>query len=265
MDAFTDRPFTGNSAAVLVLDDMPSDEWLAAVAREMNVPDTGFVIRENLPDADFRLRWFTPTLEIDLCGHATLASAHCLFEDGERAPIRFATRSGVLTVHRRADGSLAMDFPAWRPTRIEARPEVADVLDVPVEWTGLTENRVFLLALLADEGSVRELSPDLTAVSRLDGSALIVTSVADPGHEYDFISRVFAPDLGIPEDPVTGSAHTVLAPFWGDRLGRTSLVGLQASARSGKIGVEMRGDRVTVSGRAVTVLDGLLTPAAAPR
>jgi PhzF family phenazine biosynthesis protein len=264
VDAFTDRPFTGNPAAVLVLDGMPPAEWLAAVARETNVPDTGFVIRESLPDADFRLRWFTPTVEIDLCGHATLASAHCLFEDGEREPIRFATRSGVLTVDRRADGSLAMDFPAWPPIRTDAQGEAAAVLGVPVEWTGLTENKVYLLALVADEWSVRDLKLDLAAVSRLDGSALIVTSLADPGRQYDFISRVFAPDLGIPEDPVTGSAHTVLAPFWGDRLGRTSLVGLQASPRSGQVGVEWRGDRVTVTGRAVTVIDGVLTSAAAP-
>jgi len=249
---------------VLVLDDMPSDEWLAAVAREMNVPDTGFVMGETLPDADFRLRWFTPTVEIDLCGHATLASAHCLFEDGARGPIRFATRSGVLTVERLADGSLAMDFPAWPPTQVEARVEVSDVLGVSVQWTGLTENEVFLLALLADAGSVRALSPDLTAVSQLAASALIVTAVADSAQGYDFVSRVFAPDLGIPEDPVTGSAHTVLAPFWSDRLGLSSLVGLQASARSGEVGVEIRDDRVTVRGRAVTVLDGLLTAAAGP-
>lgn len=264
VDAFTDRPFTGNPAAVLVLDEMPSDEWLAAIARETNVPDTGFVIRESRSNADYRLRWFTPTVEIDLCGHATLASAHCLFEDGERGPIRFATRSGVLTVDRRADGSLAMDFPAWPPKPIEAWREVAAVLGVPVEWTGLTENEVFLFALVADEGAVRKLSPDLAAVSRLDGSALIVSSVADPGQGYDFVSRVFAPDLGIPEDPVTGSAHTVLAPFWSDRLGRTSLVGLQASARSGQVGVEVRAERVSVSGRAVTVLDGMLTSAVEP-
>src|SRR3954447_10740620 len=152
VDAFTDTPFTGNPAAVLMLDEAPPDEWLAAVARETSVPDTGFVIRESLPDADFRLRWFTPTVEIDLCGHATLASAHCLFEDGVRGPIRFATRSGVLTVSRRADGSLAMDFPAWPPSQVEARAEVSEVLGVPVQWTGLTENEVFLLALLADEG-----------------------------------------------------------------------------------------------------------------
>ena len=264
VDSFTDRPFTGNPAAVLLLDEAPPAEWMAAVARETNVPDTGFVIRERLPDADFRLRWFTPTVEIDLCGHATLASAHCLFEDGVRGPIRFATRSGVLTVSQRADGTLAMDFPAWPPTQIEARSAVAEALGVPVEWTGRTDNDIFLLALVADESSVRDLSPDLTAVSGLDGSALIVTAVADPGQGYDFVSRLFAPNLGIPEDPVTGSAHTVLAPFWADRLGRTSLVGLQASPRSGQVGVELNGDRVTIIGRAITVLDGALTSAANP-
>jgi len=265
VDAFTERPFTGNPAAVLVLDEAPPDEWMAAVARETNLSDTGFVIREELPDADFRLRWFTPTVEIDLCGHATLASAHCLFEDGIGGPIRFATRSGVLTVDQRADGSLAMDFPAWLATQFEARSAVAEALGVPVEWTGRTGNESFLLALVADEGSVRDLSPDLAAVSGLDASVgLIVTAAADPGHGYDFVSRVFAPQAGIPEDPVTGSAHTVLAPYWADRLGRTSLVGLQVSPRSGLVGVELNGDRVTVTGHAITVSEGTLSASANP-
>lgn len=264
VDAFTDKPFTGNPAAVLFLDEAPADEWLAAVARETGVPDTGFVIREQLPDADFRLRWFTPTVEIDLCGHATLASAHCLLEDGARGPFRFATRSGVLTVSQRADGSLAMDFPAWPPTKVEAESVVAEALGIPVEWAGRTDNDVFLLTLVADEGSVRGLSPDLAAVAGLGAPALIVTAVADPGHDYDFVSRLFAPNLGIPEDPVTGSAHTVLAPFWADRLGRTSLVGLQASSRSGLVSVELNDDRVTITGRAITVFDGTLSPAASP-
>ena len=266
VDSFTETPFTGNPAAVLVLDEMPSDEWMAAVARETNLSDTGFVIREELPDADFRLRWFTPTVEIDLCGHATLASAHCLFEDGAGGPIRFATRSGVLTVDQLPDGSLAMDFPAWLSTRFEARSAVAEALGVPVEWTGRTDNESFLLALVADEGSVRNLSPDLAAVSGLDASVgLIVTAPADQGHEYDFVSRVFAPQAGIPEDPVTGSAHTVLAPYWADRLGRNSLAGLQVSSRSGLVGVEVNGDRVTITGRAITVFDGRLSSAANPR
>jgi PhzF family phenazine biosynthesis protein len=266
VDAFTEKPFTGNPAAVLVLAEAPSDEWMAAVARETNLSDTGFAIREELPDADFRLRWFTPTVEVDLCGHATLASAHCLFEDGVGGPIRFATRSGVLTVDRRADGSLAMDFPAWVVTEFdEARSAVAAALGVPMSWTGRTANGFFLLGLVAAEGSVRDLSPDLAAVSGLDASVgLIVTAAAEAGHAYDFVSRVFAPQAGIPEDPVTGSAHTVLAPYWADRLGRTSLLGLQVSERSGLVGVEMNGDRVTVIGHAVTVSDGALSSAANP-
>jgi PhzF family phenazine biosynthesis protein len=203
--------------------------------------------------------------EVDLCGHATLASAHCLFEDGAEGPNRFGTRSGVLTVDRWPDGSLAMDFPVWAATEIEARSAVADALGAPVEWTGRTGNGAFLLALLADEASVRELRPDLSAVAGLDSSVgLIPTARADPGCNYDFVSRVFAPQAGIPEDPVTGSAHTVLAPYWAERLGRTSLVGLQVSARSGFVGVELDGDRVTLTGRAVTVFDGVLTKPAEP-
>jgi PhzF family phenazine biosynthesis protein len=266
VDAFTDKPFTGNPAAVLVLPEAPSEEWMAAVARETNLSDTGFVIREELPDADFRLRWFTPTVEVNLCGHATLASAHCLFEDGVPGPIRFATRSGILTVGRRADGALAMDFPAWLTTEFEeGRSAVEAAFGAPVEWTGRTTNGFFLLALMEDERSVRDLSPDLAAVSELDASVgLIPTAPADEGREYDFVSRVFAPQAGIPEDPVTGSAHTVLAPYWADRLGRTSLVGLQVSPRSGLVGVEMNGDRVTITGHAVTVSDGVLSSSANP-
>src|SRR2546430_11562577 len=137
VDAFTDTPFTGNPAAVVLLDVEASDEWMAAVARETNVSDTAFVVLPEPPEAPYALRWFTPTVEVDLCGHATLASAHCLIEDGERGPIRFATRSGVLTVDRLADGSLAMDFPAWPPSQVEARAEVSKGLGVPVQWTGL--------------------------------------------------------------------------------------------------------------------------------
>jgi predicted PhzF superfamily epimerase YddE/YHI9 len=265
VDAFTDRPFTGNPAAVVLLDESPPGEWMAAVAREANVSDTAFVIREQSAEGEFLLRWFTPTMEVDLCGHATLASAHCLFEDGVREPIRFLTRSGVLTASRWPDGSIAMDFPVWRAAEIEVRPAAAEALGAPVEWTGRTENEFFLLALVADERSVRELNPDLTAVSRLSASAVIVTGPADAKKEYDFVSRLFAPNAGIPEDPVTGSSHTVLAPFWADRLGRTSLRGLQASPRSGLVGVELNGDRVTIAGRAVTVLDGALSSAANPR
>ena len=266
LDHVQNKTVMFNQVSVLVLDEAPPDDWMAAVARETNLSDTGFVIREELPDADFRLRWFTPTVEVDLCGHATLASAHCLFEDGVTGPIRFATRSGVLTVDRRADGSLAMDFPAWMTADCEAaRGAVEAALGAPVVWTGRTINGFFLLALMADEASVRDLAPDLDAVSELDASVgLIPTAAAGPGRDYDFVSRVFAPQAGIPEDPVTGSAHTVLAPYWAERLGRTSLTGFQVSSRSGLVGVELHGDRVTVIGHAVTVSDGVLTSAADP-
>lgn len=237
---------------------------MAAVARETNLTDTGFVIRESLPDADFRLRWFTPTVEVDLCGHATLAAAHCLLEDGVSGPIRFATRSGVLTISQRPDGSLAMDFPTWAATQVDARAEAAAALRTPVEWTGRTDNGFFLLALVDSERRVRDLSPDFVAVGQLDATAVIVTAAADPEQRYDFVSRLFAPNAGVAEDPVTGSSHTVLGPFWADRLRRTSLLGLQASARSGLVGVELNGDRVTILGRAVTVFEGSLKPAASP-
>jgi len=157
-----------------------------------------------------------------------------------------------------------MDFPSWPPTETDARSTVAEALGVPVEWTGVAHDGFFLLAIVADERSLHDLSPDLTAVSALDCSAVIVTSMAEPGQGYDFVSRLFAPSIGIPEDPVTGSSHTVLGPFWGDRLGRTSLMGLQASPRSGLVGVELSGDRVAITGRAITVADGWLRPSANP-
>jgi len=259
VDAFTDKPFAGNPAAVVVLDEAPAEEWMAAVAREMNLSETAFVIRESLTDADFRLRWFTPSVEVDLCGHATLASAHCLFEDGINDPIRFATRSGVLSVTRHADGSLAMDFPALPPVQTDDGDAMAEALGRAAEWTGRSGND-FLVALLASENAVRELKPDLARVARMNAHGVIVTAAADPAEPHNFVSRVFAPNLGINEDPVTGSAHAILAPFWAGRLGRTALVGLQASSRSGIVRVELRGDRVLVIGRAVTILDGTLRP-----
>lgn len=264
VDAFTDVPFSGNPAAVVLVDEPPSDEWMAAMARETGVSDTAFVIRETAADADFRIRWFTPAEEVDLCGHATLASAHCLLEDGVVGPIRFASKSGVLIVKRLGDGSLAMDFPAWPPTEIDARRLASAALSVPVEWTGQAHQDFFLLALLADERLVSNLVPDLSAIGGLDFSAVVVTAVADPGKAYDFVSRLFAPKVGIPEDPVTGSSHSVLGPLWADRLGRSSLVGLQTSSRPGRVGVEVAGDRVTINGRATTVFDGKLTAVAQP-
>jgi PhzF family phenazine biosynthesis protein len=248
----------------VILDEVAPDDWMAAVARETNLSDTAFVIPETSPDADFGLRWFTKgAVEVDLCGHATLAAAHCLFEDGISDPVRFDSRSGILTVSRRSDGSLGMDFPAWPPGKIDTPSGLEDALGASVRWSGRSAND-FLLAVLDDEQAIRKLTPDIAAVARIPADVVIVTASADATRAYDFVSRVFAPDLGLDEDPVTGSAHTVLAPFWTGRLGGTSLVGLQASRRSGLVGVELNGDRVIVSGQAVTVLDGVLTEAAHP-
>lgn len=264
VDSFSSRPFAGNPAAVVTLESMPSDGWMAAMARETNASDTGFVLPESGSDADFQLRWFTPEMEVDLCGHATLASAHCLFEDGGRSPIRFATRSGILTVTKEPDGSLAMDFPAQPPSHVPLEADVAAALGLAVEWTGRSPDGFFLLAVVADERAVRAWTADPDAVSKLDATALILTAVANEGQPYQFVSRLFAPKAGVPEDPVTGSSHTVLAPYWGGRLGRVSLVGLQASARSGLVAVRLNADRVIVTGRAVTIFDGVIVGAAVP-
>jgi PhzF family phenazine biosynthesis protein len=243
-----------------MLESAPSDEWMAAVARETNLSDTGFVIREDLPDAEFRLRWFTRGgVEVDLCGHATLASAHCLLEDGVAGPIRFVSRSGVLTVAKGDDGQLAMDFPASPPIPVEVPAGLVAALGAPVAWTALGGD-LFLLSLVADEQAVRSLKPDIAALRELPHDVIVPTAVAREGTTYDFVSRVFAPKIGLDEDPVTGSAHTVLAPYWAERLGRTQLTGLQASARPGLVRVEMRDGRIIVSGHAVTVLDGILKP-----
>lgn len=238
---------------------------MAAIARELHLADTAFVIACSSSDADFGLRWFTPEIEVDLCGHATLAAAHCLFDDGVPDPIRFATRSGVLTVDRRSDGALVMDFPASPATAtVDAvREAAANALGTRVDWTGRTDDNVFLLAQLADERAVRDVTPDLAAIAQLDATAVIITAVADGGDDYDFVSRVFAPKAGISEDSVTGSSHTVLAPFWAQRLSTTTLAGLQASHRPGRVDIELQGNRVMLAGRAVTILDGVLTAAAA--
>jgi PhzF family phenazine biosynthesis protein len=266
IDAFTHAPFKGNPAAVVALDEDMSTEWMAAVARELGVSDTAFVLRSSSSEGDFELRWFTPAAEVDLCGHATLAAAHCLFDNGAADPIRFLTRSGLLSVRRRSDRSLVMDFPASPATAANTATHdaAAEALGTKVDWAGRTNDGVFLLAQVADERAVREIVPNLGAIAALDASAVVVTARADEGRDYDFVSRVFAPKIGIPEDPVTGSSHTVLTCFWADRLARTALVGFQASHRPGRLEVELHGDRVSIAGRAVTVVRGMITAAAVP-
>ncbi len=258
IDAFTDRPFAGNPAGVCLLERPADPEWMRRVAAEMRHSETAFLHPLDDGDADYGLRWFTPTVEVDLCGHATLASAHALYETGAvgpDAPIRFATRSGVLVTTRDDRGRIAMDFPAEPAVPVAAPDGLAEALGARPAWVG--RNRFDLLVEVADEDTVERLSPDLAAVGALDARGVVVTA-ASGRPDRDFVSRFFAPAVGVPEDPVTGSAHCALGPYWAERLGRSTVVGVQVSARTGRVEVAVRGDRVTLAGHAVTVLDGEL-------
>ncbi|MDT7846528.1 PhzF family phenazine biosynthesis protein [Streptomyces justiciae] len=262
VDAFTDRPFAGNPAGVLLLDSFPDDEWLQNVAVEVNHAETAFAHR--LPaggDADWALRWFTPAAEVNMCGHATLATAHVLHTTGaHEGPVRFATRSGVLIATPGEDGSITLDFPTAPLTRTEVPYGVAKALGAkPLSAFDTGPHVGDLVLELADEKTVHALDPDHKALGAFSERGIIATARAeDPSRGYDFVSRCFFPNVGIDEDPVTGSAHTALAPFWAERLGRTELTGLQASPRSGRVRTEMRGDRTLLAGRAVTTIEGEL-------
>ncbi|MFG2313083.1 PhzF family phenazine biosynthesis protein [Streptomyces sp. NPDC048566] len=262
VDAFTDRPFAGNPAGVVLLDSFPEDTWLRNVAREVNHAETAFA--HPLPEggeADWALRWFTPTTEVALCGHATLAAAHVLHTTGaHRGPVRFATRSGVLIATPGEDGGVALDFPTAPLTEVAVPEGVAEALGaVPLAAFDTGPNLGDLLVELADERAVLGLAPDHRALARHSERGVIATARAsDPARGYDFVSRCFFPNVGIDEDPVTGSAHTALAPFWSERLGRPALTGWQASPRSGRVRTELRGERTTLTGHAVTVVDGEL-------
>jgi PhzF family phenazine biosynthesis protein len=267
IDAFTDRPFAGNPAAVCLLDaaTWPDEVWMRQVAAEMNLSETAFA--SPLPDhadADWAVRWFTPAVEVDLCGHATLATAHALRSDRRMtSTLRFSSRSGVLIAHARDDGSITLDFPAAPPSEVTVPAALADSIGARPDAVYGTGDLGDLLVVLPDEETVRALAPDFTAVAeftRRNGlRGIITTAVApDPDIGYDFVSRFFAPAAGIPEDPVTGSAHTALAVYWSDRLGRDSLTGFQASVRTGLVHTAVHGDRVHLTGHAVTVLDGTL-------
>ncbi|KUO18023.1 PhzF family phenazine biosynthesis protein [Streptomyces dysideae] len=262
VDAFTDRPFSGNPAGVLLLDAFPADDWLQSVAMEVNHAETAFAHR--LPEggaADWALRWFTPVTEVAMCGHATLATAHVLHTTAaHEGPVRFATRSGVLVATPREDGSITLDFPTAPLTTVELPDGVADALGAePRAAFDTGPNIGDLLLEVADEKTVHALRPDLRALAGHAERGIIATARAeDPSRGYDFVSRCFFPNVGIDEDPVTGSAHTALAPYWSERLGRTELTGLQASPRSGRVRTELRADRTLLTGRAVTVIDGEL-------
>ncbi|MGW3108049.1 PhzF family phenazine biosynthesis protein [Streptomyces sp. NPDC001100] len=263
VDAFTDRPFAGNPAGVVLLDAFPEgDDWLQKVALEVNHAETAFA--HPLPEggaADWALRWFTPATEVAMCGHATLATAHVLHTTGvHEGPVRFTTRSGVLIATPAPDGSITLDFPTAPLTPVQIPEGVAEALGAEALTAFDTGPNIRdLVVELADEKTVVGLAPDHKALAAYSERGIIATARAeDPTRGYDFVSRCFFPNVGIDEDPVTGSAHTALAPYWSERLGSTVLTGLQASPRSGLVHTELRGGRTLLTGRAVTVIDGEL-------
>ena len=254
VDAFADRPFTGNPAAVMPLDAWLPDATLQAIAEENNLSETAFTVPDDTGEADYELRWFTPATEVVLCGHATLASGHVLIDGcDEPGKIRFRThRAGLLEVACDGD-AYAMSLPAWRPEP-KPLPSILAALGIAEAETLWHPNR-YGLVVLPDEAAVRALSPDFKALAA-DGDVL--TIVTAPGRDTDVVSRVFAPGAGIDEDPVTGSAHCVLTPYWTDRLGRDAFTAFQASKRGGHVACRLDGERVILGGRCVTVIEGVM-------
>jgi PhzF family phenazine biosynthesis protein len=254
VDAFSDRPFAGNPAAVVPLPEWRYDGWLQNVAMEMNLSETAFLVREG---GGYRLRWLTPKVEVALCGHATLASAHVLWSEGYVARnegIRFHTKSGLLKAARK-ESLIELDFPVAPPTETSPPPGLLEALGVSARYVG--RNQFDYMIEVESEEEVRRLLPDMVRLSRLDVRGVIVTS-RSPMAEYDFVSRFFAPRAGVYEDPVTGSAHCCLGPYWQGRLGKSEFTAFQASARGGVIHVRVVGDRTYLGGQAATVCRGEL-------
>lgn len=249
VDAFAEEVFSGNPAAVVPLFEWLSDELMQKIAQENNLPETAFFVRKG---EYFELRWFTPESEVDLCGHATLASAYVLYEylDYTDPVVVFETKSGRLFVDREGD-MYSMDFPAWGVRKIQVTERVTKALGA--RPTDLYMGERDMMAVFETEEQIRALNPDYRLISQLDGMCLICTA---PGLDYDFVSRTFAPEAGIPEDPVTGSAHCTLVPFWAERLGRDEMSAYQASKRGGVLGCQNLGDRVKIAGNAVTYMKG---------
>ena len=253
VDAFTDRPFAGNPAAVCLLPSWRQDRWLQAVAREMNLSETAFLVRQ--PD-HFDLRWFTPGVEVDLCGHATLASAHILWQQGQATSeeIRFSTRSGILKAIRHGN-DIELDFPLKPEEEVEAPAGLLAALGISARYVG--KNAFDYLVEVDSEATLRGMAPDFKRLASVRVRGVIVTSKsADP--RFDFVSRFFAPASGVDEDPVTGSAHCCLGDFWRKRLGKTEFVAFQASVRGGVVKVRVMKDRVFLGGKAITVAKGEL-------
>jgi len=254
VDAFTAKPFAGNPAGVCILPEPRDDAWMQNVAREINLSETAFLQKRG---DGFNLRWFTPAVEVDLCGHATLASAHTLWEQGVIRPedaARFHTRSGLLTARRQGEW-IELDFPSLPDKRSKVPPGLPKALGTKPKYVG--RSRFDYIVEVSSERTVRKLTPDFTRLSAVPIRGLIVTAKATT-EPYDFVSRFFAPRAGINEDPVTGSAHCVLGPFWRDRLGKNELLAYQASARGGVIRVRVGDKRVYIGGKAVTVLEAEL-------
>src|SRR5271163_3485763 len=253
VDAFTDRPFAGNPAAVGLLPSWKEDGWLQAVAGEMNLSETAFLVKQ--PD-HFNLRWFAPKVEVDLCGHATLASAHILWQQGQATgdEIRFSTRSGILKAVRHGD-DIELDFPLKPEKEAQAPPGLLQALGVSAKYVG--KNQFDYLVEVESEVVLRGITPDFKRLRALPVRGIIVTSRSiEP--RFDFVSRFFAPGAGIDEDPVTGSAHCCLGDYWRKQLGKNEFVGFQASARGGVVKVRVAKDRAFLGGKAVTVVKGEL-------
>lgn len=253
IDAFADAAFTGNPAAVMPLAGWLDDDLLQRIAQENNLSETAFLIPDDSGASDFELRWFTPAAEVALCGHATLASGHfVLSSDPDRAAVTFRTRqAGVLEVAR-AGGGYELALPAWAPSPKDL-PEVVAALGLTGADATWWRDGGYAVVVLPDEDAVRALTPDFPAVAALGDWLVIATA---PGNATDVASRVFVPAFDIDEDPVTGAAHAVIVPYWAERLGRTSFTAVQASARGGRIGCELRGDQVRLTGTCVTVIEG---------
>lgn len=255
VDAFTNTPFAGNPAAVCVLPASPSENWMHQVAREMNLSETAFLA----PNGDgYNLRWFTPSVEVALCGHATLAGAHVLWEDGHlpsNVQARFHTRSGVLLADKRGEW-IELDFPATPAGLAEAPEGLIEALGAEARFVG--KNKFDYLVEVGSEKLLRNLHPDFTMLRKLPVRGVIVTTRSETP-QFDFVSRFFAPGSGIDEDPVTGSAHCALGPYWANRLGKSQFTAYQASPRGGIVRVTVKDSRVLLGGQAVTVLRGELT------
>ena len=255
VDAFTDRPFAGNPAGVCLLTEPAPEKWMQSVAAEMNLSEIAFLVPQT---GGYQLRWFAPAMEIDLCGHATLASAHMLWET-ERLPrdqaARFHTKSGLLTAVR-AGELIEMDFPALPVKPCDPPPDLLAALDVEAEHVG-HNGKDFFVALNSEQ-AVRNTKPDFARLATLPVRGIIVTAASDEP-KFDFVSRFFCPAVGVNEDPATGSSHCSLGPYWGQKLGKTEVTGFQLSRRTGVIHVRCAGERVKLGGKAVTVVRGEIT------